>query len=327
MDFVRFEYLIALDECKSFSRAAEKCFISQPALTKSINKLEESLGVRLFDRSKTPIALTYAGEHYLRGVRNIMAMKTQLDLEMAEIAGNRKEHLAVGIPESRGQKWLGQILPLYAEAYPDVDIQIFESTSQGLEEALIEGKIDLIIVSTLPILTPGIDYEALASESLLFVLPPVHEIFGDVIPPAMRDTVYHLRPEQLRHTPFISPLKTQGLYRASRQIFEKHGMMPRILLETVNPDTAASLASEGLGFSLTTMNLSNFHAFPTVPLLGTLDVPPFERTLIASWKRGKPLSFPARKLIDLTRECMRNHPELDYTAFRFCRPEEVGELM
>ena len=87
------------------------------------------------------------------------------------------------------------------------------------------------------------------------------------------------------------------------------------------------LASEGLGFSLTTMNLSNFHAFPTVPLLGTLDVPPFERTLIASWKRGKPLSFPARKLIDLTRECMRNHPELDYTAFRFCRPEEVGELM
>ena len=62
-----------------------------------------------------------------------MAMKTQLDLEMAEIAGNRKEHLAVGIPESRGQKWLGQILPLYAAAYPDVDIQIFESTSQGLE--------------------------------------------------------------------------------------------------------------------------------------------------------------------------------------------------
>ena len=63
----------------------------------------------------------------------------------------------------------------------------------------------------------------------------------------MRDTVYHLRPEQLLHSPFISPLKTQGLYRASRQIFEKHGMMPRILLETVNPDTAASLASEGLG--------------------------------------------------------------------------------
>ena len=46
-----------------------------------------------------------------------------------------------------------------------------------------------------------------------------------------------------------------------------------------------------------------------------------------SWRRGKPLSFPARKLIDLTRECMRNHPELDYTAFRFCRPEEVENLI
>lgn len=326
MDFTRFEYLIALDECRSFSRAAEKCYISQPALTKSINKLEDALGVRLFDRSKNPITLTYAGERYLKGVRNITAMKTQLDLEMAEIAGNRKEHLAIGIPESRGQKWLGQILPLYAEAYPDVDIRIFESTSQGLEEALIDGKIDLIIISTLPILTPGIDYEPLGTESLLLVLPPAHEIFGAVIPPALAKTVYHLEPEQLKYTPFISPLKSQGLYRASLQLFEKHGIKPRILLETVNPDTAASLASEGLGFSLTNMNQSNFHSHHTLPLLGTLDVPPLQRTLTASWRRGRPLSFPARKLIDLTKECIGRRPEFDYSSYRFCRPQDARSL-
>lgn len=326
MDFARFEYLIALDECRSFSRAAEKCFISQPALTKSINKLEEALGVRLFDRSKNPISLTYAGERYLEGVRNIMAMKTQLDAEIAEIAGNRKEHLAIGIPESRGQKWLGQILPLYSEAYPEVDIRIFESTSQGLEEALISGKIDLIIITTLPILTPGIDYEPLAAESLLFVLPSAHEIFGEEIPPALPNTVYILNPEQLKYTPFISPLKTQGLYRASRQIFERHGMTVRTLFETVNPDTAAALASEGLGYCLTTMNQSNFHALPTVPLLGTLDVPPFQRTLIASWKRDTPLSLPARKLIDLTKHFIKDRPEFDYSAFRFIRPEEAQLL-
>lgn len=289
MDFAQYEYLIALEECRNFSRAAEKCFISQPALTKSINKLEESLGVRLFDRSKNQVMLTYAGERYLEGVHNIMAMKIQLDQEMAEIAGNRRQRLSLGIPESRGQIWLGRILPYYTAAYPDTEIRIFESTTQGLEEALINGKIDLAVVSTLPITTPGIDYEPLFTEALLFVLPPIPEIFGGTVPEIKPDTAYVVSPENLRHIPFIAPLKTQGLYRAAQLIFEKHGMNPKILIETVNPDTAASLASEGLGFSIT-----NILTKPKTQtqLLGTLDMPLYQRTLIASWKRTSPLPFP-----------------------------------
>lgn len=325
MEFARFEYLIALDECRSFSRAAEKCFISQPALTKSINKLEESLGVRLFDRSKNPITLTFAGERYLEGVRNIMAMKQQLDYEMAEIAGNRRKHLSLGIPESRGQKWLRQILPLYTAAYPDVEIRILESTSRELEAALLDGKIDLIIITTLPILSPGIDYEPLGSESLFFVLPPVREIFGDHIPPAIPRTVYRVTPEQMRYIPFISPLKTQGLFQASRQIFQKHSMNPRTLLETVNPDTAASLASEGLGFSLTSLT-DNFDQFLTPPLLGTLDDPPFQRTLIAAWKCDQELSFQARQMVELIKKNISSFVSLDYRQFQLLDPADGSKL-
>ena len=314
MDFIRFEYLIALDECRSFSRAAEKCFISQPALTKSINKLEDSLGVRLFDRSKSPITLTYAGERYLDGVRNIMAMKNQLDLEMAEIAGSKREQLRIGIPESRSKKWLGKILPLYTDAYPDVDIHIFESTSQGLEEALIQNQVDLTIITTLPLMTPGIDYEPLGTECLLIVLPPSPDIFGEEIPEARMDTIYHIRPEHLKYLPFISPLKTQGLYRASRQIFDRHGMKPRILLETVNPATAAVLASEGLGFSMTTMDKNHFKNLPIPPLLGTLDDPPFQRTLIAAWKKDRELTFPARQLIETARKYISTRPGFDLAS-------------
>lgn len=319
MDFTRLEYLIALDECRSFSRAAEKCYISQPALTKSINKLEDGLGVKLFDRSKSPISLTYAGERYLDGVRNIMAMKNQLDQEMAEIAGCKRERLRIGIPESRSKKWLGQILPLYTAAYPDVDIQIFESTSLKLEEALIQENVDLTIATPLPLLTPGIDYEPLGSEGLLLVLPPSPDIFGEEIPAAGIDVIYHIQPEHLKYLPFVSPIKTQGLYRAAVQIFDRHGMKPRTLLETVNPSTAAVLASEGLGFSITSMDRNHLKNLLHSPLLGTLDDPPYHRTLIAAWKKGRELSFPAKQLIETTKKYVNTRSGLDLSSVKIQR--------
>jgi len=62
MEFTKYKYILAVAELRSISKAAAKCSISQPALTRSVNKIEDELGVKLFDRSTLPIRLTYAGE-------------------------------------------------------------------------------------------------------------------------------------------------------------------------------------------------------------------------------------------------------------------------
>lgn len=91
MEFVKLRYLIAVAEQRSFSKAAEKCFVSQPTLTRCVQNMEKSLGVSLFDRSCSPIQLTPAGEKYVAGVREILALKEKLDNEMAELTdGGRR---------------------------------------------------------------------------------------------------------------------------------------------------------------------------------------------------------------------------------------------
>ena len=94
MEFVKLRYLIAVAEQRSFSKAAEKCFVSQPTLTRCVQNMEKSLGVSLFDRSCSPIQLTPAGEKYVAGVREILALKEKLDNEMAELTDRRQEDAA-----------------------------------------------------------------------------------------------------------------------------------------------------------------------------------------------------------------------------------------
>lgn len=81
MEIRQFMYVSMAAECGSFTKAAEKLFITQPALSSYISKLEEELGVRLFDRSVTPLGLTYAGEKYLAYARDILRQADGLERE------------------------------------------------------------------------------------------------------------------------------------------------------------------------------------------------------------------------------------------------------
>ena len=129
MEFVKLRYLIAVAEQRSFSKAAEKCFVSQPTLTRCVQNMEKSLGVSLFDRSCSPIQLTPAGEKYVAGVREILALKEKLDNEMAELTDRRQEVLSIGIPLTRSITWLGRILPAFYAQCPGVKLQITEGYS------------------------------------------------------------------------------------------------------------------------------------------------------------------------------------------------------
>ena len=84
MTFTQLEYIIALDASRHFAAAAEQCFVTQPTLSMQIQKLEEELGVMLFDRSKQPVVPTEAGEEILEQARNIIAGKNSLLESVAE---------------------------------------------------------------------------------------------------------------------------------------------------------------------------------------------------------------------------------------------------
>lgn len=302
MEFAKYKYVMAVAELRSISKAAVRCSISQPALTRSINKIEDELGVKLFDRSTLPIRLTYAGERYVAGIKNMLAMKYQLDAEIEEIACLKKGRLAIGIPSSFSSIWLPQILPPFLQKYPGIEIQITEGLSQELEESLIKEEIDLTIASPLPITLPNIEYEKIISEQLILVFSPKHPFFSGISNESKDVQLHFIEAQLLDGQPYISTMPKQGLNRIARQMFDSFGVKPNVVVETANPSTAMYLASSGLGFAVTTVNNFLHKQFEERPLCCTLYDPPTERLLVAAYKKGRPLQASARHFIDTVKQ-------------------------
>ena len=101
MEIRPFLYVNQIAECGSMTKAAAALFITQPALSNYISKLEEELGVRLFDRSVTPLRLTYAGERYLAYTRRILMQVGDLEREMRDISRNQRGRIRLGFPGER----------------------------------------------------------------------------------------------------------------------------------------------------------------------------------------------------------------------------------
>ena len=320
LDFTKFRYVEAVAELKSFTKAAERLYISQPALTKSIGKLERELGVKLFDRTTTPVQLTYAGERYLAGMKNIAAMRYQLEKELEDISNMRKERLVVGIPDTRSQRWLPKILPAFLRERPGIDLRIIEERSTGqAEHQLAQGRIDLAVIVTLPMTTTGLDYEVIYEEQLLLLASPKSPIFADMDLSHVdlsQKQLHYLRPERLENQPYIAYNTDQGLHRAASQLFERFSIHPRQVLEISNTSTARSLARDNMGFILIPTNSVLTHKIKDNEVVYcTVTDPAMVRSVIVSYQRGQELSPAARCFIDTVKRISLADPQLQPHSF------------
>ena len=173
MDFRKLQYMLKVAEEKSFSKAAQKLYIAQPSLSQYIQKLEQQLGVQLFDRSTNPLRLTYAGELYAETAKNILNLKDQLTNQMEDISNFKKGRLTIGLSAFRSTYVIPKILPLFHERFPGIDIVLMEGNSVKLEDLAIKGITDISIM-TLPIKENFFSYEPIFIEKILLAIPMQH---------------------------------------------------------------------------------------------------------------------------------------------------------
>lgn len=141
----RFEYVVAIAETGSFSRAADRLNITQPTLSKFVQKLERDIGAELFDRSTIPVKLTKAGELFLNVGRRILDQDRQLRKRLRDIGYQQELELRVGISPSRAPYLLPMILSEYSGSSVAQKIVVREATVAGLSEQLTAGELDIII--------------------------------------------------------------------------------------------------------------------------------------------------------------------------------------
>jgi LysR family hydrogen peroxide-inducible transcriptional activator len=175
--FKQLRYFAALAEARHFGRAAERCHVTQPALSMQVRELEALLGVPLVERSSGGIFLTVEGEEVARRAHDILLAVRDL----AEFARRRGRVLTgrfkVGVIPSIGPYLLPQLLPRLHAAYPDLELSLRESQTAHLVEDLTAGRLDLLILA-LPVDREDMETVALFDDVFTLAVHPDHPLAG-----------------------------------------------------------------------------------------------------------------------------------------------------
>ena len=122
-------YISAVAEERSFSRAAEKLFITQPSLSQHIINAEKEYGVQFFDRRSVPITLTYAGERFLAIGKEMELLDSRLNREMEDIGGSVTGRISVGVSPTRGSGFIPHLFARFKRRYPKVELVLMEDSN------------------------------------------------------------------------------------------------------------------------------------------------------------------------------------------------------
>lgn len=175
MNIRDFEYIIAVDKHRHFGKAAEACNVGQPTLSSQIKKLEEHLGLDIFERTKRSVDVTPAGAEIIRKAKALM----QIVEEIRDVSGTLKDPLSgplrLGAIPTIAPYLMPLLLPSFTHALPNAELRLSEHFTRDLEEAVTEGDLDAAIIASKPTL-PQLTSIPLYKEPFWIALPTGHPL-------------------------------------------------------------------------------------------------------------------------------------------------------
>ncbi|WP_455591727.1 hydrogen peroxide-inducible genes activator [Bacteroides sp.] len=162
MTIQQLEYILAVDQFRHFARAAEYCRVTQPTLSAMIQKLEEELGVKLFDRSVTPVCPTAVGEKVIKQARTVLSEAAQVKEIISEDRHSLSGTFRLAVLPTIAPYLLPRFFPQLMEKYPDLDIRVTEMKTQDIRQALLTKEVDAAIIASL------LEDNALSEETLFY---------------------------------------------------------------------------------------------------------------------------------------------------------------
>ncbi len=246
MNNKQLQYAIALSKTLNFSQVAEQLGISQPALSKQILNLEKDLGVELFDRKQTPLALTPAGEYFFHHAQDLIYREEQLYKSMEDFKMFKKGSLHIGISPFRSLYLMPSLCKKVKEKFPDVKIILHEFSSDILRANVADGKYDFAIIN-LPVNESILDITPIKQDQLVLVVP---ENLVPLIECPSIKTMEHIDFKYCKNLPFIVVSQSQEMRLLFEKICSMSNIEPKIAMEVVGLTTAWTMAQSGIGATL-----------------------------------------------------------------------------
>lgn len=176
MTLLQLTYILELSRQQSFSLAAKKLEISQPALSLQISKLEEEIGMMLFKRSPSKIVPTLEGEIFIEKARELLQMAENLKDLPFELENKPEGILRIGIIPTLAPYWAPMFMTDFAQCYPKVRLTILELKTEEIIAALKSGQLDAGFIST-PVEAKGMDFRLLFYEKFFLYVSEKHELY------------------------------------------------------------------------------------------------------------------------------------------------------
>ena len=253
------EYIYAVYQEKSFSRAAQRLYVSQPWLSATIKKAEQELGLPLFDRSTNPISLTEAGQYYIEKVEDITAIEEEMYEHFKQMRDVGRTELHIGSSMFFCTYVLPDLMKEFQLLYPQVTLTFTEGGNKTLLEKLLNGRLDFLLEAERPA-NSRIHSIPWASEEIVLAVPagnPVNErleqyrySFGAFLE---RTQTGNRRPpvplKAFDQESFLLLKEGNDIHQRSLQLCKNAGFTPHVSLYLAQMMTAYYLVLEGQGIT------------------------------------------------------------------------------
>ena len=283
MDLREQKYVCTLAELGNLTRAAERLYISQPALSIYITNLEKNLGTPLFDRSGKKFTLTYAGEQYVKRAEKMLELEREFNEEIEKISRETAGRIRLGISQRRGCFFLPPVIAEYERRWPEIDL----------------NRMDV---------KENMDTELLFQEEFLVAVPVCHEINekSEYVPGSR---FRKLKPEYLNGEVLILHTAWQSSRKIEDAILRQHGVTPGKVRVIRSMETAVQMAAEGLGITFIREAYAvNFHYRKPVNYY-ILDIERHKRDVVVAFKKNGELPAYMKGLVEILKEFGQDYLE------------------
>jgi len=290
MEIHQLVYFVAVAETGSFSRAAERCNVSQPSVSEQIMKLEQELNAPLFDRLTRRVILTDAGRMLLPRARAILAEVQNAKHALSNEIGEGHGTLAVGFIPTVSPFVMPRAIKRFSAEHPDATLIVREGLTESLIRDLIDGRLDVAITS-LPIHDRLIRTEELITEPLLVAFSREHGFVSRA----------SIRAKELDNLPFIALHEVHCLGEQVKSFCYQQNLNVQIVCHTSQLSTLQNCIALGLGVSLVPRSLAVSDTSNQIVYRALSDIVP-QRKIAAATHAGRSPSLLARHFIEIVRQ-------------------------
>ncbi len=252
------KYVYTVYQERSFSKAAKKLFISQPALSNMVRKAEKEIGMPIFDRSTIPLTVTKEGSYYIKSIEEILFIQRNLTSYFDDLEALRTGNLSLGGSSFFCSFVFPDLISRFRRKYPEITIDLLEGNIKELRQGLEEETLDLVIETAMDREEKDVESFFYKKEQIILAVPSIYPVnrrlqpyklsFEDIQAERFRlKTVSPVPLKEFYDTPFITMKEGNDMHTRSVNMCRNAGFTQKVSLSVDQVLTSVNIAATGVG--------------------------------------------------------------------------------